>query len=540
MPLPAYKPVLLVIRDGWGENHKPNRPGVDYEKWNAVRLAATPVSHNLTEHWPRTEIRADGLEVGLPVSVMGNSEVGHQNIGAGRIVDQELVRIDKGFATGSIASSPVLQDAFARELAGGALHLFGLVSAAGVHSMLAHLFGLLALAKKAGMKRVFIHAFTDGRDSPPTSGLGYIQELEQECAALGVGQIASVAGRYWAMDRDKRWDRVQKAYDTLTGRHPERTAPSAVAAVEAYYARPLQPSMSGDEFIPPTQILDATGQPVAVIKDGDAVIFFNFRGDRPRELTRAFTDDPFQGFDRGPKLDLYYATMTNYEEGLCPHILFDKPPKMPDILGAYVAARGIPQFRCAETEKFPHVTFFFNDYREEPFPGEDRAIIPSPKTLPDGSPLATYDQQPEMSAPGVRDAARAAILSGKYGLIIVNFANPDMVGHTGSLPAAIKACETVDACLGDLLAALDQAGGAAVITADHGNAEEMWDFDANSPHTRHTLNPVEVIVYGHGLEGVKLRQSPPGRLADLAPTLLRLMGLLQPAAMTGQSLIVES
>jgi 2,3-bisphosphoglycerate-independent phosphoglycerate mutase len=532
MSLPAYQPVLLVIRDGWGENHNHHD-----DKFNAVRLANIPVSRGLSKSWPRTEIMACGLDVGLPAGVMGNSEVGHQNIGAGRIVDQELVRIDKGIATGTIAASPVLSTAFARARAGGTLHLMGLVSSAGVHSMLSHLFGLLALAKKNGIKEVFIHAFTDGRDSPPTSGLAFIKEVEDECARIGLGKIASVAGRYWAMDRDKRWDRVQKAYDTLTGRHIARSAPSAAAAVQSYYDKPIQASMSGDEFIPPTQVLEK-GQPVATIKNGDAVIFFNFRGDRPRELTRAFIDDPFQGFDRGPKLDLYYATMTNYEEGLCANVLFDKPPKMDDILGAYVSAKGIPQFRTAETEKFPHVTFFFNDYREEPFPGEERAIIPSPKTLADGSPLATYDQMPEMSAYGVRDAAKAAILSKKYGLITVNFANPDMVGHTGSLPAAIKACEVVDQCLGELLVAIDQVGGAAVVIADHGNADQMWDFDANSPHTRHTLNPVEVIVYGHGLENAKLRQQPIGRLADVAPTLLRLMGLPQPKAMTGENLLV--
>jgi len=534
MNLPAYKPVLLVIRDGWGENHNPA-----HDKWNAVKLAKAPVSRKLSAEWPRTEIMACGLDVGLPAGVMGNSEVGHQNIGAGRIVDQELVRIDKGFATGAIAASPVLKAAFDREKKGGALHLMGLVSDAGVHAMLEHLYSLLELAKKAGLKRVFVHAFTDGRDSPPTSGLGYIKQAEKKCVEIGVGKIASVAGRYWAMDRDKRWDRVQLAYDTLTGRKIARTAPSAAAAVQAYYDKPAQPTMHGDEFILPTQVVGADGKPVGVVKNGDAIIFFNFRGDRPRELTRAFIDEPFKGFDRGPKLDLYYATMTNYEEGLCPHVLFDKPPKMPDILGEYVAKKGIPQFRCAETEKFPHVTFFFNDYREEPFPGEERAIIQSPKTLPDGSPLLTYDQQPEMSAFGVRDAARAAILSKKYGMIIVNFANSDMVGHTGSLPAAIKAVETVDACLGDLLAAIDQVGGAAVITADHGNSDQMWDFEANSPHTRHTLNPVEVVVYGQGLQNAKLRQQPVGRLADLAPTMLRLMGLPQPPAMTGQSLIVE-
>jgi 2,3-bisphosphoglycerate-independent phosphoglycerate mutase len=534
MNLPAYQPVLLVIRDGWGSNHNPAHDSV-----NAVKLAKVPVSNKLSAEWPRTEILACGLDVGLPPGVMGNSEVGHQNIGAGRIVDQELVRINKGIELGTIAASPVLKAAFDREKAGGALHLMGLVSEAGVHSMLEHLYGLLILAKKAGLKRVYIHAFMDGRDSAPTSGLGYVAAAEAKCKELGLGQIASVCGRYWAMDRDKRWDRVQKAYDVLTGRNLTLTAISAEAAVAGYYTHPSQETMKGDEFVEPTAIVDPmTQKPIGLIKNGDAVIFFNFRGDRPREITRAFIDDVFKGFDRGPKLDLYYATMTNYEEGLCPNVLFDKPPKMPDILGSYVASKGIAQFRCAETEKFPHVTFFFNDYREEPFPGEERAIIPSPRLLPDGSPLSTYDQFPEMSAYGVRDAAKDAILSKKYGLIVVNFANPDMVGHTGSLPAVIKACETVDACLGELLTALDSVGGAAVITADHGNADQMWDFESNSPHTRHTLNPVEVVMYGHDLQKAKLRQDH-GRLADLAPTLLQLMGLPKPAAMTGQSLIAE-
>jgi 2,3-bisphosphoglycerate-independent phosphoglycerate mutase len=397
--------------------------------------------------------------------------------------------------------------------------------------MLHHLYGLLALAKKAGLSRVFIHAFTDGRDSPPTSGLGYIKAVEAKCQEIGLGQIASVAGRYWAMDRDKRWDRVQKAYDAITGRHAERTAPSASAAVQAYYDKPAQPTMHGDEFILPTQILGTHGQPVATVKNGDAIIFFNFRGDRPRELTRAFISDNFKDFDRGLKLDLYYATMSNYQEGLCPNVLFDKPPKMDDILGSYVSKLGIAQFRCAETEKFPHVTFFFNDYREEPFPGEDRTIIPSRKTLPDGSPLSTYDQYPEMSAFGVRDAARDAILSGKYGLIIVNFANPDMVGHTGSLPAAIKACETVDACIGDLLTALDKMGGAALITADHGNAELLIDPVSGGPHTSHTTNPVPFILVTD--QGKKIGVREGGSLRDISPTILGLLNLELPKQMTG-------
>ncbi|MCD8483341.1 MAG: 2,3-bisphosphoglycerate-independent phosphoglycerate mutase [Verrucomicrobia bacterium] len=521
----SNRPVVLIIRDGWGENHQ-----AEQASYNAVRIAQTPVADRLSRDWPRTELMACGRDVGLPDGVMGNSEVGHQNIGAGRIVDQEIVRIDKGFELGTVKDNPVLQAAFKRAQSGqGALHLMGLVSDAGVHAMLEHLYGLLRLAKEASIERVFIHAFTDGRDTPPQSGLGYLQQLEDQIAAIGVGQIASVSGRFWAMDRDLRWERVQKAYDCLTGRTIERSARSAREAIEYYYANPLDSSRNGDEFVVPTAIVDSAGAPVGLIKDGDAVVFFNFRGDRPRELTRAFIDDEFTGFERGAKLDLFYATMTNYQSGLCPNVIFNKPPKMDAILGSYVADKGIAQFRCAETEKFPHVTFFFNDYREEPFPGEDRVMIPSPKEV------ATYDKKPEMSAYGVRDASVEAVKSGKYGLMVVNFANADMVGHTGSLEAAVKACEVVDACVGDILAAVDAVGGCAVVTADHGNSDQMFDPTVNGPHTAHTLNPVELVLYGKSCAGMQLQQG--GRLADIAPTILKLMGLSQPAAMTGDCLI---
>ena len=521
----SYKPVVLIIRDGWGENHDRS-----LDQWNAVRLSKTPCADMLTANWPRTEIMACGRDVGLPNSVMGNSEVGHQNIGAGRIVDQEIVRIDKGFETGEVTKNEVLSAAINRAKAGSALHLFGLVSDAGVHAMLDHLYGLLRIARAEGLRNVYIHAFTDGRDTPPKSGLGYIRQLEEKCQEYGVGTLASVCGRFWAMDRDNRWDRVQRAYDALTGRKIERTARSAVEAVEFYYANPLDASRNGDEFIVPTAVVGEDGKPLGLVKSGDAIIFFNFRGDRPRELTRAFVDEAFDGFDRGPKLDLYYATMTEYQKGLCGNVIFRKPPRMTDILGSYVSDKGIPQFRCAETEKFPHVTFFFNDYREEPFPGEDRALIPSPKEV------ATYDQKPEMSAYGIKDATLGAIHSGKYGLIVVNFANADMVGHTGSLPAAIAACETVDHCVEDLLKAVDAVGGRAVVTADHGNSDQMYVPETGSPHTAHTLNPVEVVIYGDGCKGMKLKEG--GRLADIAPTVLKLMGLPQPAAMTGDCLIV--
>jgi 2,3-bisphosphoglycerate-independent phosphoglycerate mutase len=519
------KPVVLIIRDGWGENHDPS---LDF--CNAVKIAKTPVADRLSAEWPRTELMACGLHVGLPEGVMGNSEVGHQNIGAGRVVDQEIVRIDKAFAEGRVKDNEVLQAAFSRvREGGGKLHLMGLVSDAGVHAMLEHLYGLMKEAKAAGVEDLNIHAFTDGRDTPPQSGMGYIEEVEAQCSELGLGRIASVSGRFWAMDRDLRWERVQKAYDCLSGRGEARTAASAREAVQAYYDNPLDNSRKGDEFIVPTQITGSDGQPLALIEDGDAVIFFNFRGDRPRELTRAFIEESFDGFDRGGQMDLYFATMTEYQKGLCDKVLFLKPPKMKDILGSYVSDQGISQFRCAETEKFPHVTFFFNDYREEPFEGEDRELIPSPKEV------ATYDQKPEMSAYGIRDATLQAIESKKYGLVVVNFANPDMVGHTGVLEAAVKACEVVDECVGDLLEAIDHIGGAAVITADHGNSDQLVVPETGGAHTAHTLNPVELVIYGAGEEDKSLRES--GCLGDIAPTILQIMGLKQPEAMTGKSLI---
>ncbi|MDR1816867.1 MAG: 2,3-bisphosphoglycerate-independent phosphoglycerate mutase, partial [Puniceicoccales bacterium] len=565
------KPTVLIIRDGWGENHNPA-----HDKFNAVKLANIPVSRKLSAEWPRTEIAAHGPDVGLPDGVMGNSEVGHQNIGAGRIVDQEILRLNKGLADPAFAQNADFRGAveFVKKH-GGKLHLFGLASAAGVHSELSHLYALLRFAKDAlpAGTPILVHAFMDGRDSPPTSGLGFIRQIEQKLAEIGAGKIASVAGRFWAMDRDNRFSRVQKAYDALTG-GDALTAPSAETAVQNYYDKPLSDSQKGDEFVLPTRIVTGAGadaKPVGVIADGDAVIFFNFRGDRPREITRCFIfDDARLGelvekdkngavvhaFARPKKLDIFYATLTDYQKGLCPNILFRKPPKMVNILGEWVSKKGLHQFRTAETEKYPHVTFFFNDYRDEPFTGEDRECPPSPKDV------ATYDLKPEMNAAGVTKfakeaileevnegddtpaktiAAKHAILSGKYSLIVINYANPDMVGHTGSLPAAIKACEAVDRALAELLPAIDKMGGNALICADHGNVDQMWEPETNSPHTRHTLNPVEVVIYGHDAAGNSLqtkKMSPlhTGRLADIAPTLLDLMGLDKPAEMTGKSL----
>ncbi len=521
-------PVLLVIRDGWGKN-----PDSAQDKFNAVHLAAKPCDDLLHAKYPHTLVAASGLDVGLPEGVMGNSEVGHENIGAGRIVDQELVRLNKLFSEKRLAANPVWRALVARvKERKSRLHLMGIVSDAGVHGMLEHLYGILRQAREDGLTEVFIHAFTDGRDTPPRSGLGYVKQVEAECRKIGVGKIASVCGRFWAMDRDNRWERVQQAYDMLTGRKAMATAPSAEAGVAHYYVHPLSPTQNGDEFVPATWVVGADGKPVATIGNGDAVLFYNYRGDRPREITKAFVIDGFKGFDRGPKLDLYYATMTEYEAGLPVNVVSGKPEKLKNILGEVVSQAGIAQFRCAETEKNPHVTFFFNNYRAESFPGEDRACPPSPK-------VPTYDMQPEMSAAEVTAAAKAAILSGKYGLLVVNYANPDMVGHTGSLPAAIKAVEATDRGVGELLVALESKHGKAVILADHGNAEQMWDPINNGPHTSHTLNLVEVFAVGEGLAAGKTAMRRGGRLADIAPTVLQLMGLPKPMEMTGESLIAQ-
>ncbi|MDD2764327.1 MAG: 2,3-bisphosphoglycerate-independent phosphoglycerate mutase [Opitutaceae bacterium] len=523
------RPVLLVVRDGWGNN-----PNPAHDPFNAVHLARKPYDDRLHAQYPVTLVKACGLDVGVPAGVMGNSEVGHQNIGAGRIVDQEIVRITKAITDGEIAGNAVWRAALDRvKRQGTKLHFMGLASDAGVHSLLDHLYGLVALARAAGVtKDIFVHAFMDGRDTPPASGLGFIRQLEAKLAELGVGRVASVCGRFYSMDRDNRWERVSRAYAMLTGARADGSAPSATAAVQQYYDQPTNDSQKGDEFVVPTWVTDGDGKPVGSIDDGDSVVFFNFRGDRPRELCRAFCEEGFKEFDRGRKLDLYFAGLTEYKKGLPVETILLKPAKMKNILGEYVAARGLKQFRSAETEKYPHVTFFFNDYREEPFPGEERAVVASPK-------VTTYDLAPDMASMGVTVAARDAILSGKYDLLVVNYANPDMVGHTGSLPAAIRAVEATDLGTGVLLDAVLKMGGAAVVCADHGNCEQMWDPEHNAPHTSHTLNLVEVFVVGKGYAAGKTKLRQGGRLADIAPTLLELMGLPKPAEMTGKSLIAQ-
>ena len=533
------RPMVVIIRDGWGYN--------PYPKWNsanAIHLAKTPVDDRLMREYPHVCIHTSGEDVGLPAKTMGNSEVGHQNIGAGRIVNQELLRISKMVRSHEFAKNKTLIATMEHVKAQGSnLHFIGLASDAGVHSSLNHLYALLALARETGVSadRVLVHNFSDGRDSSPTSGINFCRQIETKMQEIGVGRIASVVGRYYAMDRDNRWDRVERAYRLLTegeGYH----VPSAVEGYQHYYNNPTKSSQIGDEFIKPTVVTDDKGNPLPRISNGDAVIFYNLRGDRPRQLCRAFcfTEFPFEatgkdgvhqrmGFERGKKLEIKFVTMTEYEQGLPVEVAIPKPPKMPNILGAYASEVGLAQFRCAETEKFPHVTFFFNDYQDEPFDREDRQIIQSPRDV------STYDQKPEMSAPEVTEEMLRRIASDKYDLFILNYANGDMVGHTGSLPAAIKAVETVDACVGKVVNAVMARDGALIVTADHGNCEQMIDPETGGPHTAHTTYPVNLIVVDDRFKGCQL--STDGRLADIAPTALKLLGLDQPPEMTGQSLI---
>ena len=533
-------PTLLIIRDGWGHN-----PHADHDAFNAVKLARTPVADQLFEHFPSTYIRTSGEDVGLPNGadgpVMGNSEVGHQNIGAGRIVDQELMRITRSIRSGAFFKEAALDEAFAHvEANGKTVHLVGLISDGQVHSDLEHLLALIQCAKKRGLPshRLRVHAITDGRDTPPQSGQGFLATLEDALNDAGYSPVASVMGRFWAMDRDHRWERVERAYRCLVGEDINRTDTAKNAVINAY-ERPEDPTLKGDEFIPPTSIgMTDEDARAGRIQDGDSVIFFNFRGDRPREITRAFVleDDEWAkvqggGFTRTRKLkDLKFTGLTRYEKNLPIEVVFEKPEGMPSILGETVCDVGLSQFRCAETEKFPHVTFFFNDYREEPFDREHRSIVPSPKDV------TTYDLKPEMSAHGVRDAVLNRIHAKDCeSLLIVNFANGDMVGHTGSLPATITACETVDQCVGDLLNAMDERGGSTLVTADHGNAEQMWNPVADCPHTAHTNYQVPLHIAGEAFRGATLRDG--GRLADLAPTLLNMMALEKPEIMHGNSLL---
>ena len=539
--------MVLIIRDGWGRN-----PNADHDAFNAIKLARTPACDDLLTHYPWTLIRTSGLDVGLPPGTMGNSEVGHQNLGAGRIVDQDSVRISTAIDEGTFFDNAILKAALTAAREGGkAVHFMGLASDAGVHAHLDHLYALLELARRCEIQTPWIHLFTDGRDTGPSTGRGYVQEVEARCRELGTGRIASIMGRYWAMDRDNRWERTRRAYDCLCGRAqglPGFDSPRD--AVQDYYENPERPTLRGDEFVTPRTIGMADE---SRIRANDTVIFFNYRGDRPRQLTRAFVQREFfghvepspesgeRGFARPEWLDLHYVTMTSYEQALSElvEVAFPKPPPMKRIAGDYLAEKGLTQLRCAETEKLPHVTFFFNDYREEPFPGERRAPVQSPR-------VATYDLQPEMSAAEVASRVLERIRTDDCEhFILVNFANTDMVGHTGDLKAAIKAAETVDQLVGQIVEATLERGGALVVTADHGNAEQMWDPATDGPHTAHTTYDVECIIVANDRRrdatGSPDRVSPAlrsdGRLADVLPTVLELMGLEKPREMTGGSLL---
>lgn len=499
-------PVALIIMDGWGI--------ANACATNAVNVGKTPVIDGLTSKYPHAKLLCSGEAVGLPDGQMGNSEVGHTNIGAGRVVYQELTRITKAIREGAFFKNPVFLDIInAVKKNNGALHLMGLLSDGGVHSHNSHLYALIRLAKQEGVKEVYVHAFLDGRDVPPSSAADYLEELEAKLKEIGVGKIATVSGRYYAMDRDKRWDRVQKAYEAIAeGKGIER-ANSAEAIKKSYEED------TTDEFVVPAVIGGYKG-----MTNNDGAIFFNFRPDRARELTHAFVDEKFDGFARREDLHIPFATMTQYEKGMNAEIAY-KPEALSNTLGEYVSKLGCTQLRIAETEKYAHVTFFFNGGVEQPYPGEDRILVPSPK-------VATYDLQPEMSAVEVTDKVVDAILSKKYDFIILNYANGDMVGHTGVLDAAVKAVETVDTCVGRFVDAIRQVGGSVCITADHGNAEKMLDEETKEPFTAHTTNPVPFIVVSD-----KVKHVHDGALCDIAPTLLTLAGLDVPKEMTGKSLV---
>lgn len=499
------KPVLMLILDGWG--HREARDN------NAIAQANAPNWRRLLATCPRTLVQTHGKFVGLPDGQMGNSEVGHMNIGAGRIVYQDLTRIDAAIEDGTFFANPALLGACAAAKH-TTLHVFGLLSPGGVHSSEDHIFALLDMAKRNGVERVAVHAFLDGRDTPPQSARASLEKLQARCAVLGNAHIATVGGRYYAMDRDKRWERVRLAYDAIADGAAQFHAESALAALDAAYARG-----ETDEFVKPTIIGAATK-----IADGDAIVFMNFRADRARQLTQVFVDPDFSGFARQRKIRLSaFVTLTHYSDDLRVTAEAYPPQSLENSLGEYLSSLGLKQLRIAETEKYAHVTFFFSGGREQPYPGEDRILVPSPK-------VATYDLQPEMSCPKVTDKLVAAIGSGKYDFIVCNLANADMVGHSGKLDAAIKAVEAVDVALGRLEAAIRAAGGEMLISADHGNLEQMR-ADDGQPHTQHTVGPVPLVYVGRPATLV------PGSLRDLAPTVLALMGVTQPAQMTGHSLV---
>ncbi len=510
------KPTVLLIMDGYGLN----KEGAG----NAVSLAKKPNLDRLMKEYPFVPGNASGLAVGLPDGQMGNSEVGHMNMGAGRIVYQELTRITKSIQDGDFFENEALLDAVNNcKKNGSSLHLYGLLSDGGVHSHITHVYGLLELAKKNGLEKVYVHGFMDGRDTPPESGKGYVEQLEAKMKELGVGKIASLSGRYYAMDRDNNYDRVVKAYDAMTKGEGNK-AGSAVEAMEASYA-----DGKADEFVVPV-VIEENGKPVATIEDGDSIIFFNFRPDRAREITHCFCDNEFDKFERGARKDVKYVCFTDYDPLIPNKEVAFKKVELTNTFGAWLAAKGMKQARIAETEKYAHVTFFFNGGVEQPNEGEDRVLVPSPKEVP------TYDLKPQMSAPEVCDKVLEAINSDKYDVIIVNFANPDMVGHTGVIEAAVKAVETVDACVGKVADAVIAKNGTMFICADHGNCDQMINEETGEPYTAHSTNPVPFILVNYD-PAYTLKEG--GCLADIIPTLIECMGEEQPAEMTGKSLLVR-
>jgi len=510
----AKTPLLLMILDGWG--YSPVSEG------NAIAQADKPNYDRLLETYPHTLLKASGESVGLPAGQMGNSEVGHLNIGAGRVVYQELTRVFKAIKTGEFAKNQVLVEAMEQVKNGPeALHLMGLVSDGGVHSHIEHLFALLEMAKTLGVKKVYIHAVLDGRDVLPQSAKEYIGRLNEKLEELGIGQVASVSGRYYLMDRDQRWDRVEKAYQALVQGEGVK-APNSFAAVEQSYDVRVM-----DEFVVPTVIIDDEGQPLGKIQEGDSVIFFNFRSDRARQISHAFVDEEFTDFVRKEHPKVHYVCLTEYDVTLKAEVAFP-PQNLENTLGEVLSQYHLRQLRIAETEKYAHVTFFFNGGVEDPCPGEDRCLIPSPK-------VATYNLKPEMSAPEVTQELLNRVQSDFYDMIILNLANSDMVGHTGEFEAAIKAVEAVDKCIGEIIPAIQKRGGSVLITADHGNAEAKIDLKTRRPLTAHTTNPVPFILVDDQLKGRHLREG--GALCDVAPTLLELLKIPQPPDMTGKSLL---
>jgi 2,3-bisphosphoglycerate-independent phosphoglycerate mutase len=508
-------PLVLIVLDGFGISEE--------REHNAIALAKTPVYDALLARYPHAQLIASGEAVGLPAGQMGNSEVGHTNMGAGRIVYQDLTRIHKAIREGDLETSAPLNAAITRCSDGRrALHFIGLLSDGGVHSHQRHLHAMIALAAKHRLPRVFVHVITDGRDSSPTGSTRYIPQLQHVLDETGTGQIATVTGRYYAMDRDKRWERTKLAYDAIVGGVSATPSANPLEAVVASHNAGVT-----DEFITPIVVVQADGAPVGPIRDDDSVVFFNFRADRARQLTRAIAFADFDGFDRGTHPSVNYTTMTVYDRTFGLPVIFE-PQTFSGNFADVLAANGRSNLRLAETEKYAHVTYFFNCGREEPYPAEDRLLIPSQKHVP------TYDLMPEMSAPGIADALVSDIAAATHDVVICNFANADMVGHTGNVPATIKAVETLDHCLGRISEALRKAGGTAIVTADHGNAEQMWDFELNAPHTAHTSNPVPVILCGERFVGARLRD---GTLRDVAPTLLELLELPRAPEMTGASLI---